>query len=992
MNHSPDTDELMTMSLPNNITGTMTTTNTVPPDEGKESSSSSSSSSFPPPTCSDQTMATTENVNASTTMTASTLPKKDPSSSPNSSSPPSPNELESGLRILENRLNKIAAPLAPSHLPKPTKSLLPKPDLKLKCNKSVKLMNIPSPISEIGPPSNSSSGNTTNAGHSATAPTTSSMLKSTLKRMTRFSTTKPSSVPPSNTHEPFISATSPKKRIAKSPAPPTTLGRSKSFKEPFSHRPSSSSSTSSTTSNGSSSKTMSSSLRRPARRDDSNNIQRSGTSGNLAKRSQSMRRLKDKDLCVKKSRGVQTQLTKDVMDEGVSSKEDESIPTAVDFSIYLPDILGCGNSVDPVETIVSEHSDPPDVRKNRQLTLDNMKLHREVERLKAQVNENEHLKKELKSVRIKLEEEVKARVHIEKQLDEHNDKVQCIVRSMDTVEREFECRQDNMLQLEQRCAEMQSQLFEAQRTINEKRQELSRKCNDYKALMSRFQEAEIETTELQEFLQAEKTTLTEALKESETDILEMKQKFIDKERELASAEERCQHLVRLGEQRHQEILTLETQLNGVQEKAKEMILSQGAEISRASIAFSQLSAKLEAFFNNFTNNNHFNHQHLSQNGFKTTGLFPRQGSSFDEDDENSCSPPSSSNLSSPLRKNSINIPRSASHFLVTPPDKDFEDDEELGDPFNKAMMNVSLLGPSATGSSNSINNNECLSNNNLCNINNNNNNNNKRDSNETTNAATDGVSNSLQNLSNAIDTRKKSQETGGLSENSDISSSSSSLPSLVDRIGYITNLIDKYNLNLRNISNCNCDRSTDIKELDPLATSTTADIINENQTNGNNNQDLNRILLEKENEIKELKKASERILKHREILQSNWKDTEAEIHEMDNLYQVTVENVLNVLQSHPDIVNANHDFLRLQKKMESVADSSSSIAVKRENGQKGVEEEDKYGLRSGGSEATPSLSLNNTSQTLKKPNGGLSNVKSSLTLNPEDDLNANQSL
>eukprot|EP00096_Caligus_rogercresseyi_P013150 TRINITY_DN5823_c0_g1_i3.p1 TRINITY_DN5823_c0_g1~~TRINITY_DN5823_c0_g1_i3.p1 ORF type:complete len:895 (-),score=333.63 TRINITY_DN5823_c0_g1_i3:1083-3767(-) len=840
------------------------------------------------------------------------------------SSPPPAAELEKGLRILENRLQKI------SHLPKPTKSLLPKPDLKIpKSHKSVKLqMNIPSPISEIGGLSTSSSNSMVTSSSSATAPTTSSMLKSTLKRMSRVSTATTLSSNASN-KPPLLDNASPKRRSVRSSPP---LARSKSFKEPQ-PRPGSSSSSSST-----------GSLRRPTRKDHPpDQMSRCGTAGNLAKRSQSMRRLRDKDVLIRKSRGVQTQLTKD----GSLSEcgEDEtSILTALDFTVYLPDILGSGEE-EGVETIVSEHKEPPDVRKNRQLTLDNMKLHREVDRLKSQVSDNESLKRELKSVRGKLEEEQKARLHIEAQLDEHNDKVQCIVRSMDTVEREFESRTDNMLQLESRCSAMQAQLSESQRVINEKRQELLLKSNEYKTLLSRFEEAEMETSELQEFLQAEKSTLAEDFKEREVEISALNDRLSAKESERGVAEERCLHLVRLGEQRHQEVLTLEAQLNTVQEKAKEMILSQGAEISRASIAFAQLSAKLEALFNNFSNhsssssnlNNNNNIQHVSNNN----GLSNRLGS-FDEEDSSL-----SSNLSSPSRKLG-GIPRSASNFLVTPPSAaDEEESEDLVGSFNRAMMTVSLFGA------------ENLNNNNT-NINNN--------AATTNEGHISSTSSSLQNLSAAIDQRKKSQESGGLlSEASDISSNSS-LPSLVDRICDITNLIDKYNLNLRNMCNCNRDET---KESEPDSNGH----VNGHTPALTSNQDLNKIISEKETEISELRKNCERMLKHREILQSNWKSTEAEVHEMDSLYTVTVENVLNVLRSHPELVGAHVDFLHLQKKMETAL------------------LDDKGGRKANNATITTSSSssLPETCAGGKKAGASLLTA-SFIDPSNEEDINANQSL
>ena len=52
----------------------------------------------------------------------------------------------------------------------------------------------------------------------------------------------------------------------------------------------------------------------------------------------------------------------------------------LNFHTYLPDVIRDAN--DDVETHIVEPLEPPDVRKSRQLTLDNMKLHRELEKMK----------------------------------------------------------------------------------------------------------------------------------------------------------------------------------------------------------------------------------------------------------------------------------------------------------------------------------------------------------------------------------------------------------------------------------------------------------------------------------------------------------------------------------------------------------------------------------------------------------------------------------
>jgi len=346
----------------------------------------------------------------------------------------------------------------------------------------------------------------------------------------------------------------------------------------------------------------------------SNSLQRTASGSGLnnqqitVKRSNSMhqsahyaharpRTFRDRDLNVKLSRGIQTQLTKDVMDDMVTSStaNDDAVNTEVQFQLYMPDLLG-GETGNEVETHVSEPTEPVDVRRNRQLTLDNMKLHREIEKLKSAANESDHLKRELRSVRSRLEEEQRARQRIEQELDQHNEKVKLIARSMDSVEQEFEIRDANIRQLENQLSHSRShiatlddKLKVANDVISSQNVDLAEAVRAQKAAIREYEAAESEANELHEFLQAEKFTLAEALKEAEAEVEALKAK-------VATSEVQCGHLVRLGEQRHQEILSLETQLKAMEDKAKEMLLAQGAEISRSTILIAELSCKIEDAF------------------------------------------------------------------------------------------------------------------------------------------------------------------------------------------------------------------------------------------------------------------------------------------------------------------------------------------------------------------------------------------------------------
>lgn len=63
--------------------------------------------------------------------------------------------------------------------------------------------------------------------------------------------------------------------------------------------------------------------------------------------------------------------------------------------------------------------------------------------------------------------------------------------------------------------------------------------------------------------------------------------------ELDRQREECQHLVRISEQRRQEVLTLQARVAALEQRSKESLLQQGAAVSGASVALSALSSRLD---------------------------------------------------------------------------------------------------------------------------------------------------------------------------------------------------------------------------------------------------------------------------------------------------------------------------------------------------------------------------------------------------------------
>ena len=112
-------------------------------------------------------------------------------------------------------------------------------------------------------------------------------------------------------------------------------------------------------------------------------------------------------------------------------------------------------------------------------------------------------------------------------------------------------------------------------------------------MIQQQQELELESTEMQEFLQEEKAMLETALKESESENQKKAESLKQVSSELERQTEECKHLVRISEQRRQENLSLSMKLNALERRSRELLLAQGAAVSGASVALSGLGNRLE---------------------------------------------------------------------------------------------------------------------------------------------------------------------------------------------------------------------------------------------------------------------------------------------------------------------------------------------------------------------------------------------------------------
>ncbi|TGZ37628.1 Uncharacterized protein DBV15_03340 [Temnothorax longispinosus] len=211
--------------------------------------------------------------------------------------------------------------------------------------------------------------------------------------------------------------------------------------------------------------------------------------------------------------------------------------------------------------------------------------------------ENERLKLELAEANRLLEEERADHAFARKELDRN---AQRVLAMLGTPQSEHAEGSDSFLELEshiqssgQVVANQQVEIADLQSLCRMLSRDLDKSVAAQKALLQQQQELEAESAEMQDFLQEEKATLAEALKDAELELKKKSEALTQRETELERQMEECKHLVRISEQRRQENLSMSLKLNAVERRSRELLLTQGAAMSGAAVALSGLSTRLE---------------------------------------------------------------------------------------------------------------------------------------------------------------------------------------------------------------------------------------------------------------------------------------------------------------------------------------------------------------------------------------------------------------
>ncbi|XP_011878253.1 PREDICTED: uncharacterized protein LOC105567749 isoform X2 [Vollenhovia emeryi] len=211
--------------------------------------------------------------------------------------------------------------------------------------------------------------------------------------------------------------------------------------------------------------------------------------------------------------------------------------------------------------------------------------------------ENERLKLQLAEANRLLEEERADHAFARQELDRN---AQRVLAMLGTPQSEHAEGSDSFLELEchiqssgQVVANQQVEIADLQSLCRMLSRDLDKSLAAQKALLQQQQELEAESAEMQDFLQEEKATLVDALKDAELELKKKGGALTQKETELERQTEECKHLVRISEQRRQENLSMSLKLNAVERRSRELLLTQGAAMSGAAVALSGLSTRLE---------------------------------------------------------------------------------------------------------------------------------------------------------------------------------------------------------------------------------------------------------------------------------------------------------------------------------------------------------------------------------------------------------------
>uniref|UniRef100_A0A182XYL3 Cornetto n=1 Tax=Anopheles stephensi TaxID=30069 RepID=A0A182XYL3_ANOST len=248
------------------------------------------------------------------------------------------------------------------------------------------------------------------------------------------------------------------------------------------------------------------------------------------------------------------------------------------------------------------------VSKQTQSDIRDKEMERLEEKLKKVTGEYTSLMSKLSeksqmvtSLEQKLLVEREEKLAAQKELQNNTDRVLGMLESMQAIPNSGDSGEcDSLLMLESQLQmsgtvleKKQEEIVRLQTICRALQIDMERSLKNQEELLRQKTELEEESSEMQDFLQVEKQSCMDALKEAEQEVSMLRQSLLLKESSIDRQQEECRHLVRIAEQRRQEYLGMQAKYNALESRSKDILLQQGAAVSGASVALSGLGSRLD---------------------------------------------------------------------------------------------------------------------------------------------------------------------------------------------------------------------------------------------------------------------------------------------------------------------------------------------------------------------------------------------------------------
>lgn len=156
----------------------------------------------------------------------------------------------------------------------------------------------------------------------------------------------------------------------------------------------------------------------------------------------------------------------------------------------------------------------------------------------------------------KLLKEREEKLAAQKELQSNSERVLGMLESVHGAPLESAEEYDSLLILESQLQQSgtvlekkQEEIAKLKRICRSLHSDMERSLKNQEELLRQKTELEEESCEMQDFLQAEKASCMDALKDAELEISQLKQSLAQRESEIERQQDECRHLVRIGEQR-----------------------------------------------------------------------------------------------------------------------------------------------------------------------------------------------------------------------------------------------------------------------------------------------------------------------------------------------------------------------------------------------------------------------------------------------------------